>query len=151
MSICLRYAQSKEEAQEVMNDGFLKVFTKLDTFDRQKSFQMWLRRIMINTSIDYYRRRDKNTQPYDINNAKHTPDGSDVIGEITEKEILDMVQELPQSYRMVFNLYVIEGYKHEEIASMLGVHVGTSKSNLAKARKHLQNKIKKINNFTNTK
>lgn len=144
MSICLRYASSKEEAQEILNDGFLKVFTKLHSFNREKPFQMWLRRIMINTAIDYYRKRNKIGQAIDINQAQGMPNQTNTLDIISEQEILALVQQLPPSYRLVFNLYVIEGYKHDEIAERLGIHVGTSKSNLAKARKHLQGLLQKI-------
>jgi RNA polymerase sigma factor (sigma-70 family) len=145
MSITLRYAQDNAEAQEIMNDGFLKIFQKIDNFDRNKSFQMWLRRIMINTAIDYYRKRNPYTQPLDVVEATHKSHDADVLDDISEKEILQLVQKLPPSYKLIFNLYVIEGYKHEEIAQELGIHVGTSKSNLAKARKHLQRMIQELN------
>ncbi len=138
MSICLRYAADKEEAQEILNDGFLKVFTKLHAYDRAKPFQMWLRRIMINTCIDYYRKRKRALQHVEVDKAYQVKEEANVLDEISAQEILNLVQELPPSYRLVFNLYVIEGYKHEEIAEQLGIHVGTSKSNLAKARKHLK-------------
>lgn len=145
MSICLRYAPNKEEAQEIMNDGFLKVFKKLHTFDRSKPFRMWLRRIMINTAIDYYRRRKKNITSLDLVQASDKATEADALDDISAREILQLVQELPPSYRLIFNLYVIEGYKHEEIAEKLNIHVGTSKSNLAKARKHLKKKLYQLN------
>ncbi|MCU0446919.1 MAG: RNA polymerase sigma factor [Microscillaceae bacterium] len=144
MSICLRYAENREEAQEVMNDGFLKIFNNLDKFDYQKPFHYWLRRIMINTAIDYYRRNQHQRQTLDLSEARPIADSGDVLADISEQEILRLVQELSPGYRVVFNLYVIEGYKHEEIAQMLGIQVGTSKSNLAKARVHLQQKIQKL-------
>lgn len=141
MSICLRYAPSSEEAKEIMNDGFMKVFTKIDKYDPKKPFALWVRRIMINTAIDYYRRQPKNAHSVDIDEVRHISDNTNIIADINEKEILKLVQELPPAYRMVFNLYVMEGLKHEEIAKRLGIHIGTSKSNLAKARKHLQKKL----------
>ncbi|MEO1654493.1 MAG: RNA polymerase sigma factor, partial [Bacteroidota bacterium] len=136
------YATNKEEAEEVMNDGFLKIFTKLHLYDSRKPFQMWLRRIMINTSIDYYRRRNADVQHLDVNQALKVQAPSDTLEGISAQEILKLVQELPPAYRMVFNLYAIEGYKHEEIANKLGIHIGTSKSNLSKARKYLQRLLK---------
>lgn len=144
MSICLRYASHQEEAQEIVNDGFLKVFTKLHLFDRSKPFHLWLRRIMINTSIDYYRKRNHDIQYLEVVHAQKIYEKTNVLDEISEQEILKLVQELPPSYRIVFNLYVIEGFKHEEIAQKLGIHIGTSKSNLAKARKHLQKMFQKL-------
>lgn len=145
MSICLRYASNNNEAQEVLNDGFLKVFTKLDTFNRQKPFRLWLRRIMINTSIDYYRKRNRDIQSIEITEAKKISQEAEVYSNLGEEEILKLVQELPPSYRMVFNLYVMEGYTHEEISKELDIHVGTSKSNLSKARKYLQEQLLKLN------
>ena len=149
MSICLRYAPNKEEAQEILNDGFLKVFTKLHTFDQKKPFRLWVRRIMINTAIDYYRKRDKGTQALEITEARKVSQEADVYSNLGEEEILKLVQELSPAYRTIFNLYVIEGFTHEEIAKKLNIHVGTSKSNLAKARKHLKKKLLKLNDINN--
>lgn len=145
MSICLRYASNNNEAQEVLNDGFLKVFTKLHTFSREKPFKLWLRRIIINTSIDYYRKRNKDIQSIEITAAQKVSQEAEVYSNLGEEEILKLVQKLPPSYRLVFNLYVMEGYTHEEISKELGIHIGTSKSNLSKARKYLQEQLLKLN------
>jgi RNA polymerase sigma-70 factor (ECF subfamily) len=100
---------------------------------------------MINTSIDYYRKQPRNTYSIEIDEVRTLSSSqADAIEEINEKDLLKLVQSLPPAYRTVFNLYVLEGFKHEEIAKKLNIHVGTSKSNLAKARKHLQNKLKKL-------
>lgn len=145
MSICLRYTSNADEAQEILNDGFMKVFTKIDTYNAERPFIFWLRRIMINTSIDYYRKQPRNTYSIEIDEVRTLSSSqADAIEEINEKDLLKLVQSLPPAYRTVFNLYVLEGFKHEEIAKKLNIHVGTSKSNLAKARKHLQNKLKKL-------
>lgn len=143
MSICLRYTNDSDEAQEILNDGFMKVFTKIHTYNAERPFIFWLRRIMINTSIDYYRKQPKDVYSIEIEEVRTLSSSqADAIDEISEQDLLKLVQDLPPSYRTVFNLYVLEGFKHEEIAQKLGIHVGTSKSNLAKARKHLQKKLK---------
>lgn len=141
MSICLRYSRDREEAKEIVNDGFLKIFAKLDKYDRGRSFQAWLRRIMINASIDFYRRNQKHYQQTDLATAHHIGIEPEGLSGLTEQEILLAVQKLPPSYRMVFVLFVIEGYKHTEIAKELGISVGTSKSNLSKARSKLKHSL----------
>lgn len=148
MSICLRYAENKEEAQEILNDAFMKVFGNLSSYQGVQPFRFWLRRILINTAIDHYRKNKSIRLQTDIGKASSlSSDTLDILDEIGEQEILQLVQELPPAYKLVFNLYVIEGYNHREIAEMLGIQEGTSKSNLAKARMHLQAKIKKLYAF----
>lgn len=144
MGIALRYSRDREEAIEIVNDGFFKVFINLDKFTKGLSFKGWLRRIVINSAIDYYRRNEKHYHGVDISYARQEQISEDVLDEISEKEIMDLIQGLPPSYRMVFNLYVIEGYKHEEIAQKLNISVGTSKSNLSVARTKLQLAINKM-------
>jgi RNA polymerase sigma-70 factor (ECF subfamily) len=134
----MRYSNSKAEAQEIVNDGFLKVFGRIQDHQDGSSFKAWLRRIMINTSIDHFRRNEKHHHGMDIAYAQVETGDADSLGQLTEKEILRMVQLLPPAYRIVFNLYAIEGYKHLEIARMLSITEGTSKSNLAKARMKLR-------------
>ena len=141
MSICLRYSKNREEAVEIVNDGFVKLFNKLDRYQDGTSFKSWFRRILINASIDYYRRNQKHYYNVDISYAKHEQVSADALSRISEKEIIAIIQELPPSYRMVFNLYVIEGYNHREISDKLGIGVGTSKSNLAIARSKLKRQL----------
>lgn len=143
MGICLRYTRSRDEAVEVVNDGFLKIMNNLDKYTPGLSFKGWLRRIMINASIDHYRRNEKHYEHVDISYAKSNNLSPDVISFLGEEVIMNAVQGLPPSYRMVFNLYVIEGYKHSEIAQKLNISEGTSKSNLNIAR----TKLMKILNF----
>jgi RNA polymerase sigma factor (sigma-70 family) len=138
LSICIRYCKSKEEAYEVLNDGFLKIFTKLDRYDADKPFKHWLRRIMINTSLDHYRRNLKYYHIQDIEEVQNLGIQATVLPTLAYEEIILMIQQLPPSYRVVFNLAVIDGFKHEEIADKLGISVGTSKSNLFKAREKLK-------------
>lgn len=141
MGVCLRYSRSREEAIEILNDGFVKIFTKLDKYTKGLPFKGWLRKVMINTAIDYFRRQEKHYHSVDISYARYEEVSETVLDQISEKEILQAVQQLPPSYRMVFNLYVIDGYKHEEIAQQLNISVGTSKSNLAIARNKLQKSL----------
>lgn len=140
MGICLRYSRTPDEAIEILNDGFMKVFTKLDKYSTALSFKGWLRKVMINTAIDYYRKNEKHYNSLDISHANYVSNDETILDKISAEEIISAIQRLPPSYRMAFNLYVIEGYKHEEIGNQLNISVGTSKSNLSIAR----NKLKKI-------
>jgi len=140
MSVCLRYSKTREEAIEIINDGFLKIFTKLDKYTKGLSFKGWLRRVMVNSAIDYFRKNEKHYQTVDISYAKEESNVATIVDQLSEQEILSAIQELPPSYRTVFNLFVIEGFKHHEIATKLEIREGTSKSNLSFARA----KLKKI-------
>jgi RNA polymerase sigma-70 factor, ECF subfamily len=141
-SICLRYASNAEEAEEIINDGFLKVFTSLAKYNELQPFKAWLRTIMVNTAIDYYRKNQKYKNIEEIEKIEVADLSEDVISKISADEILELVQKLSPVYRMVFTLYVIDGYNHREIAELLGIKEGTSKSNLQDARKKLQLMIK---------
>ncbi|WP_242919860.1 RNA polymerase sigma factor [Pontibacter liquoris] len=143
MSICARYSKDSEEARDVLNDGFLKVFTKLELYDFHKPFKLWLRRIMINTALDNYRHNLKHYHLADLETAAPALDAFDVQQQFNYEFLISLVQQLSPGYRAVFNLYVIDGYTHEEIAETLGIAAGTSKSNLAKARAHLRDALKK--------
>jgi RNA polymerase sigma factor (sigma-70 family) len=145
MNICLRYSSNREEANEILNDGFMKVFTKIETYDKAKPFKLWLRRIMINTAINYYKKNLRHNNTLELVYADNETFQPEIIEQITANEILEIIQKLPPAYRTVFNLYAIEGYKHHEIAELLSIEIGTSKSNLAKARL----KIKSMINNTN--
>lgn len=140
-NVCFPYVSNKEEAEEVINDGFLKVFNNLDKYDHSRPFKAWFKSILINTAIDYYRKNMKNVQQVNIDYVDVEYAGTDIISKISADEILALVQKLPTSYRLVFNLYIIEGYSHREIAGMLNIGEGTSKSNLRDARKKLQSMI----------
>ena len=134
MSICSRYSRSEDEAVEILNDGYYKIMTNLDKYTHTLSFKGWLRTIMVNASIDYYRRNEKHHHNVDISYIKNEAVSPEIWNQFSEDDILKVVQELPPSYRVVFNLYVIEGYKHDEIAEELGITAGTSRSNLNIAR-----------------
>jgi RNA polymerase sigma-70 factor (ECF subfamily) len=138
MGVCMRYSRTRDEAIEILNDGFLKIFTKLDKYSQGLSFRGWLRKVMINSAIDYFRRNEKHYNALDISHAHYESANETILDQLSEEEIIAAIQRLPPSYRMVFNLFAIEGYKHEEIANMLNISVGTSKSNLAVSRNKLQ-------------
>jgi len=138
MGICLRYANNRDEAAEVMNQGFYKVFTRIETFDRTRPFKAWLGRIMMNVSIDYYRANLKMAYTDDLDKAEHLSDGDLTDQKLNYDDLLRMVQKLPRAYRTVFNLFAVEGYTHEEIGELLHISPGTSKSNLHKARQKLK-------------
>lgn len=141
MSVALRYSGNREEAEEILNDAFLKVFAKInDFYSPDLSLKGWIRKIAVNTAIDYYRKNDKIRLLLEIPDGEIDLDES-VLEEISANEIMKMVQELTPGYRTVFNLYAIEGYKHHEIAEMLNITEGASKSNLHKARQKLQQLI----------
>lgn len=141
MGICLRYAGDRDEAAEVMNQGFFKVFTHIESFDISRPFKAWLGRIMMNASIDYYRANLKMAYTDDLDKAEHISDGDLVDKNLNYEDLLKMVQRLPNAYRTVFNLFAIEGFSHEEIGAMLNINAGTSKSNLHKARQKLKQMI----------
>lgn len=134
MGLCLRYANNDEDALDIMHEGFIKVFKHISKYQPGTSLSAWIRRIMVNTSIDYYRKENRRrTENLDTAYAIGTDD-VDAISQCTEKEILTAIQELTFAYRSVFNLYVLEGYSHREIAEQLGITESTSRSNLVKAR-----------------
>ena len=141
MVVCMRYTNDREEARDVLHEAFIKVFRNLKKFSRGTNLGAWIRRIMVNTAIDHYRKSAKRPALVEINQAVHEVDVHDVVAEMGANEILGLVQRLSPAYRTVFNLYVIEGYSHKEIGKLLGISEGTSKSNLAKARAKLQKMI----------
>ena len=145
MSICHRYTNHEEDATEILNDGFLKVFVEIYRFkpaytDTINSFKGWVRKIMIYTAIDHFRKNLKHRMTTELNETyMHLPDGDeDALSKLSHEEIINAIKFLTPGYRTVLNLFIIEGFSHEEIAKELGISVGTSKSNLAKARKQLQ-------------
>jgi RNA polymerase sigma factor (sigma-70 family) len=145
MSICVRYCRTQDEAKEALNDGFLKVFTRIDQYNEETSFKGWLRRIMINTCIDLYRKEVKHYQNQNMESVAGEVTTVTAIDDLSHQELIALVQDLSPAYRTVFNLYVIDGYAHKEIADLLKISEGTSKSNLLKAREILKKKIIKAN------
>lgn len=144
LRICLRYAKNKDEAVEVVNDGFMKVFSNISHYDTSLSFTSWLNTIMINTSIDHYRKRIKQIEMEELNATQELDAQENIFSHLNYKDLIELVQKLSHSYRTVFNLFAIDGYKHEEISEMLQITVGTSKSNLFKAREQLKKMLTEI-------
>ncbi len=143
--ICLRYTSCEEDTIEILNDGFLKIFTELHKFECKHdnpfaAFKAWLKQIMVYTAIDHFRKNKKHLQNTELNEAVlMIPSIEETnLDKLSYKEIIASVQRLPPSYRTVFSLYVLDGFTHNEISKQLGIATGTSKSNLAKARMHLQ-------------
>lgn len=146
MSICVRYCRSMEESKEIVNDGFMKVFQKIDQHATESSFKAWLRKIMINSSIDHYRKEVKHRHHEEINGKTFLESvNNNALDDLSYAELISMIQKLSPAYRAVFNLYVIDGFTHQEIAQALGISEGTSKSNLMKARENLKKMIEKTN------
>ena len=140
-SVCLRYAKDYHSAEDILQDGFVKVFKYIAKFRREGSFEGWLRRIFVNTAIEHLRKSvslypivDDNDKPIDILDES-------IYDQLDHQDLLNMVQSLSPGYRTIFNLYVIEGYSHKEIAKMLDISEGTSKSQLARSRQLLQKKV----------
>lgn len=141
--VCLQYTGSHEEGRDVLQESFIKIFTNLHTYSGEGSFEGWMRRIVVNTALERHRNRYYLNKVDDPGNIAETFQGSgveDMTG-LEAEDLLGLIMELPPKYRMVFNLYAIEGYAHREIASMLSISEGTSKSNLSRARTILQRKV----------
>ncbi len=146
LGICQRYCTSQDEAEDVMLIGFMNIFTKIKSFKGSGSFEGWMKKTMVNTAIDNFRKQKKHHDIFNIADYQEELSSDNIIPQNIEKEdILKMLRHLPPGYRVVFNLYAIEGYTHPEIAEMLGVSVNTSKTQLFKARKILQGLIIKLN------
>lgn len=148
LAVCMRYSKDKEEANDIVQEGFIKVFKKLKKFEKKGSLEGWIRRIMINTALDFIRKRKDfvydDEKDISIENLSNDPfddqDFKDIVNLKTEV-IINLLQQLSPAYRTVFNLYVIENMTHQEIAEYLNISVGTSKSNLAKAKQKLKKMV----------
>ncbi len=143
-AVCLRYAGNAEEAEDILQEGFIKVFKKLDSFRSEGSFEGWMRRIFVNTAIEHFRRK-RYMMPV-TEREENTIEGKylSVLDDLAARDIMALVQELSPGYRTVFNMYVVEGYTHKEIADMLGISEGTSKSQLSRAKVILQDMVKQF-------
>jgi len=155
MAICYRYAGNQQEAEELMNESFVKLFKSIHKFETNRyadtftSLKGWFKRIIINTCIDQFRKNKHNamthTLPEDYDGAMDTQ--ATAIDQISYKEIIESISKLSPAYRNVFNLFVIDGYSHEDIAQQLGISVGTSKSNLSKAREKMKKLILQLTRY----
>ena len=141
-AVCLRYSKNREEAEEILQEGFVQVFKSLKTFKYEGSFEGWIRKIMVHCCIKYFRTKSKMYPVINIEsvNGEYLVN-EDIVARLGKKELLRMIQTLPPAYRMIFNLYVFEGMKHREIAELLGISEGTSKSNFFDAKIILQRAV----------
>jgi len=139
--VCLRYATNAEEAEDILQEGFIKVFKKMGSFRGEGSFEGWIRRIFVNTAIEHYRKKTY-LQPI-TEHEEATVEGKylSVLDSLAAKDIIRLVQQLSPGYRTVFNMYVVEGYTHKQIAEQLGISEGTSKSQLSRAKQILQDTV----------
>ena len=146
MSVCMRYAGSTDEAADMLNEGFLKVFSNLDKYENSGSFEAWLKRVVCNAALDYRRRYDKNVELVDIDDIQevHLSDYyvNDAISKISSNEIVRLIQQLPPVTRMVFNMFLFEGYSHREIAQQLNITENTSAWHVNNARTRLKEELK---------
>ena len=151
LGVCVRYAKDDDDAKDILQNGFIKVFKSIENYKGDGSFEGWIKRIVINTAIDSYRR--KKVKPVVVDSELTDRVGTNMEDEVEDdsiyqkipiKVVLDSVQKLSPAYRTVFNLYVLEGYNHNEIAEMLEIGIGTSKSNLSKARLNLRKMLKPL-------
>lgn len=136
-AVCLRYARTSSDAADILQEGFVKVFTKLEQFQFQGSFEGWIRRIMINTALRAYQRQRFEFESSGYENLPESPVDPDALAILSEAELLRLINRLPDGYRVVFNLVAIEGFSHAEVAGMLGIQESTSRSQLTKARRWL--------------
>ncbi len=139
--VCLRYSRDSSEAEDNLQEGFIRVFTKISQYGFKGSFEGWMRRIMVNTALEKFRKKNQLFPVEDMVIYEKISLTDDTISAISADDLLKMIQKLPPRYRMVFNLYVIEGYSHQEIADMMNISEGTSKSNLSRARIILQKRV----------
>jgi len=140
MGVCLRYAKDSDEAQDVLQIGFIKVFEKLDTYKREGSLEGWIRKIIVNTALDIIRKNKKFMNDVEMEKVDYQLQNynEDAVDVLSVEDLLSVIQKMPTGFKTVFNMYVIEGYSHQEIADELNISVNTSKSQLSRARAHLQ-------------
>ncbi len=140
-SLCLRYAKDRDEAQDLLQEGFIRVFSKIGTYNAAGSLEGWMRRIFVNTALMRLRKGDVLRGAAEVEQARNVSDGIDLLSGIGGKDIVRMIGRMPDGFRTVFNMSVIEGYTHQEIAKELGISEGTSRSQLSRARTWLQERL----------
>ena len=145
-SVCVRYVTDREIARDLVQDGFVKVFTKADLYSGTGSFAGWIRRVFVTTALEYLRQNNSLKQSVRIEDFENTIENNDasILDKISADDLFECVSKLPDGYRTVFNLYAIEGYSHAEIADLLSINEGTSRSQFMRARTILQNDVKKM-------
>jgi RNA polymerase sigma factor (sigma-70 family) len=145
MGVCLRYCSNMDEAEDALQEGFVKVFTKISEFKRDGSFEGWIRRIMVNTSLDLLRKSKKHAFNASIDDVNvNLTDGETALNQLAAEDLLMLLSKLPAGYRVVFNMFAIEGFSHKEIAEHLGVTESTSKSQYSRARAFLKESLERL-------
>jgi len=144
MGVCMRYARNREEAQDILQDGFIRVFEKIGSFRSEGSLEGWVRRVIVNVAIRHIQKNTRIYRMVDIDEAGSEMPFELATTDLETDDLLKMVNKLPDGYRVVFNLYAMEGFSHQEIAEKLGISEGTSKSQLARARQHLVRQLKRL-------
>ena len=144
LAVCVRYTRHRMEAEDVLQDAFIKIFKNLEKFEGKGSFEGWMRRIVVNTALKNYNKSSYQKEKIGLEDYQENALDPDVLASLHEEEILKVIGQLPEGYKAVFNLYVIEGYSHREIADQLEIQESTSRSQLVKARKMLQSKIAQL-------
>lgn len=147
MAVCMRYAKDRMEAEDVLQMAYVKIFQKVKEYRGEGSFEGWIRRIMVNTAIESYRKNLRMLNVVSIEDAYEQPSQAFDYSSLGMQDLMKVIQKLADGYRMVFNMYIIEGYSHKEIAEALGISEGTSKSQLSRARAILQQEILKMEGF----
>lgn len=143
MGICLRYAKDRDDAEDILQTGFIRVFQKISDFRMEGSFEGWVKRIMVNTALEHYRKNLRTLTAVSLDEVQEEVSFSD-WNALEVEDLLNVIQSLPNGYRMVFNMYALEGYSHKEIAEELGITESGSKSQLSRARALLKEKIKQL-------
>ena len=145
MAVCMRYGRDYDTAQDLMQEGFIKVFTAIDSYTGNGSFEGWVRKIFINTALEYLRRNDILRETVDIDDNEPLQEIDDsTVEQMSADELMELIAELPAGFRTVFNLFVVEGYNHKEIGTMLGITESTSRSQLTRAKKWLQKRLNEL-------
>ena len=153
LAVCMRYFKQRDEAEDCLQEGFIKVFKNINLFGGKGSFEGWIRKIMVNTAINTYRANQRLINPRELEDTDaYIPSDDFGVSETYSAEyLMNLIQNLPDGYRVVFNMYAIEGYSHKEISEMLNISEGTSKSQLSRARALLQEKLGKLTENVNLK
>ncbi len=146
LGIAFRYANSKEDAEDILQEAFVKILTRVEQYKETGSFEGWMKRILVNTAINHYRKEQKHdfNKSFDLISETKIEHYEIDSSEFTREELLNSINKLPKGFKIIFNLYAIEGYKHKEIAEMLEISVGTSKSQYSRARVFLQNILNEL-------
>ena len=147
LAVCMRYAKDRMEAEDVLQMGYIKVFQKIKEYRGEGSFEGWIRRVMVNTAIESYRKNLRSLNVVEIDEAYEQPSTGFDFGTLGMQDLMKVIQKLADGYRMVFNMYAIEGYSHKEIGETLGISEGASKSQLSRARAILKEEIIKMEGF----